>query len=70
MGVFGSKLSNEYLLVAQHFGLTRDDLLDLCYQGINAIFGTENEKRVLEERVRQARQVQSIYKVDSERSAA
>ena len=70
MGIFGSKLSNEYLLIAQHFGLTRNDLLDLLSQGIDAIFGSENEKNDLQEKVHQARQDQRIGNAESEQSPA
>lgn len=44
VGVFGSTLSNEYLLVANAFDLSRNDLLDLCGRGIGSIFGGEKEK--------------------------
>ncbi len=44
VGVFGSTLSNEYLLVAEHFNLSRRDLLELCGRGIETIFGGEGEK--------------------------
>jgi adenosine deaminase len=47
--VFGSPLSNEYALVAEHFGLTRSEICKLALRGINAIFGGEAEK----ERLRQ-----------------
>ncbi|KAL6720012.1 hypothetical protein ACLMJK_001933 [Lecanora helva] len=52
VGIFGSKLSNEYLLVAQHFGLNRKQLRHLCYEGIDAIFGGEHEKDRLRQRIR------------------
>lgn len=44
VGVFGSTLSNEYLLVAEHFDLSRRDLLELCGRGVETIFGGESEK--------------------------
>lgn len=49
MGVFGSPLSNEYRLVAEHFNLDRAAICSLARQGIDAIFGGEQEK----ERLRQ-----------------
>lgn len=52
MGVFGSKLSNEYLLVAQHFGLSRKDLLELCGRGVDVIFGGESEKARIREKLK------------------
>ncbi|KND90741.1 Adenosine deaminase-like protein [Tolypocladium ophioglossoides CBS 100239] len=47
VGVFGSPLSNEYRLVAQHFALDRVQTCALARQGIDAIFGGEKEKRRL-----------------------
>lgn len=47
IGVFCSLLSNEYLLAAQHFGLNRGDLLDMCRKAIDVIFGGEKEKERL-----------------------
>lgn len=44
VGVFGSPVSNEYQLAAQHFNLTRDDLLDLSRRAVRSIFGDEDEK--------------------------
>ena len=52
MGIFGSTLSNEYLLAAEHFNLSRKDLLDLCEGGIDSIFGGEDEKAKLRAAVR------------------
>ncbi|KAF9877932.1 adenosine deaminase [Colletotrichum karsti] len=49
VGVFGSPLSNEYRLVAEHFDLSRDDICALARRGIDSIFGGEAEK----ERLRQ-----------------
>ena len=43
MGVFGSDLSNEYLLAAKHFGLGRKELVELCYGTVEVIFGGEQE---------------------------
>lgn len=56
VGVFNSKLSNEYLLVAQAFNLSRDDLIDLCSRAIEAIFGDEHEKQRLRDLVRGAKE--------------
>ncbi len=44
VGVFGSPLSNEYALVAQHFGLSRAEICALVRKGIDVIFGGEEEK--------------------------
>ena len=55
VGVFGSKLSNEYLLIAQAFNLSRENLIDLCAQAIEAIFGGEHQKQRLRGLVKDAR---------------
>ncbi len=47
VGVFDSKLSNEYLMVAQAFNLSRDDLINLCERAVEAIFGDERQKQRL-----------------------
>ncbi|KAH8880436.1 Metallo-dependent hydrolase [Thozetella sp. PMI_491] len=47
VGVFGSPLSNEYRLVAQHFGLGRPEICALARRGIDVIFGTDEEKQRL-----------------------
>ncbi|KAK0736823.1 hypothetical protein B0T21DRAFT_437484 [Apiosordaria backusii] len=47
VGVFGSPLSNEYALVAKHFGLSRQEICDLARRGIDVIFGGEEEKERL-----------------------
>ncbi|RPB15876.1 adenosine/AMP deaminase family protein [Morchella conica CCBAS932] len=44
VGVFCSPLSNEYTIVAQHFGLTRLQLWELSFQTISPIFSGEEEK--------------------------
>ncbi|KAI6784765.1 adenosine deaminase [Emericellopsis cladophorae] len=49
VGVFGSGLSNEYRLASEHFGLDQKQICTLARQGIEAIFGGEEEK----ERLRQ-----------------
>ncbi|KXH25167.1 adenosine deaminase [Colletotrichum simmondsii] len=49
VGVFGSPLSNEYRLVAEHFKLSRDEICALARRGIETIFADETEK----ERLRQ-----------------
>ncbi|OAQ66731.1 SNF7 family protein [Pochonia chlamydosporia 170] len=49
VGVFGSPLSNEYRLVAKHFHLDRSQICALARQGIEGIFGGDQEK----ERLRQ-----------------
>ncbi|GJN82431.1 hypothetical protein PLIIFM63780_005971 [Purpureocillium lilacinum] len=47
VGVFGSPLSNEYRLVAQHFDLDRGQICALARQAIDSIFGGEAEKQRL-----------------------
>ncbi|KAF9776298.1 hypothetical protein IL306_005525 [Fusarium sp. DS 682] len=47
VGVFGSPLSNEYRLVAQHFDLDRKAICELARQPIDGIFGGEQEKERL-----------------------
>ena len=47
VGVFCSRLSNEYLLIAQAFNLSRGDLIDLCDQAVEAIFGDKHQKQRL-----------------------
>lgn len=49
MGVFGSPLSNEYRLVAEHFGLDRQAICKLSRQPIDGIFGGEREKERLKD---------------------
>ncbi|KAF2103555.1 adenosine/AMP deaminase family protein [Rhizodiscina lignyota] len=44
VGVFGSSLSNEYLLAGQHFSLTKADLLGLSRSAIECMFGGNEEK--------------------------
>ncbi|TEA19962.1 Adenosine deaminase-like protein [Colletotrichum sidae] len=44
VGVFGSPLSNEYRLVADHFNLSQDEICALARRGIDSIFGGEAEK--------------------------
>lgn len=44
VGVFGSKLSNEFALIAEHFGLSRRELCELAKDGITAIFSGEEVK--------------------------
>ncbi|KAI5457715.1 hypothetical protein BGZ63DRAFT_407780 [Mariannaea sp. PMI_226] len=47
VGIFGSPLSNEYRLVAQHFRLDRAAICSLARQGIDSIFGGEDQKQWL-----------------------
>lgn len=44
VGVFGSTLSNEYCLVAKHFGLSESEIRTLARKGIDVIFGGDDEK--------------------------
>ncbi len=47
--MFGSSLSNEYALIAEHFGLDRKEICDLARSAIETIFGgDEDKKRLLE----------------------
>ena len=47
MGFFCSPVSNEYLLAAQHFGLSRVELMKMCRKSVGMIFGGEQEKQRL-----------------------
>ncbi|KAK3357285.1 hypothetical protein B0T25DRAFT_452877 [Lasiosphaeria hispida] len=49
VGVFGSPLSNEYALAAEHFGLGRSEICALARKGIDVIFGGDEEKARLRE---------------------
>ncbi|TVY38425.1 Adenosine deaminase-like protein [Lachnellula subtilissima] len=49
VGVFGSSLSNEYALIAEHFGLDRDEICTLARGAIDTIFGSEEDKQRLRE---------------------
>ncbi|KOS21098.1 Adenosine deaminase-like protein [Escovopsis weberi] len=49
VGVFGSALSNEYRLVAKHFGLDREAICALARDAIEHIFGDEADKQWLRE---------------------
>ncbi|KAG9237707.1 hypothetical protein BJ875DRAFT_124478 [Amylocarpus encephaloides] len=49
VGVFGSTLSNEYKLIAEHFGLGRKEICGLAREAIEIIFGGEEEKDRLRE---------------------
>ncbi|EPE29922.1 Metallo-dependent hydrolase [Glarea lozoyensis ATCC 20868] len=47
VGVFGSPLSNEYRLVAEHFGLSDQEIFRLARSAVDCIFGGEEEKERL-----------------------
>ena len=47
MGVFGSSLSNEYALIAEHFGLDRKEICELSRSCIDTVFGSEEDKERL-----------------------
>ncbi|TVY49016.1 Adenosine deaminase-like protein [Lachnellula cervina] len=49
VGVFGSSLSNEYALIAEHFGLDREEICRLARGAIDTIFGSEEDKQRLRE---------------------
>lgn len=44
VGVFGSPVSNEYQLAAQHFDLDEGDLIELSRSAVASIFGGDSEK--------------------------
>ncbi|KEY74061.1 hypothetical protein S7711_02651 [Stachybotrys chartarum IBT 7711] len=44
VGIFQSPISNEYLLIAQHFNLGRDDLIQLSQGAVDSIFSGHAEK--------------------------
>ena len=47
VGIFCSPLSNEYLLLAEHFGLKHKELAELNLGAIDVIFGSVKEKERL-----------------------
>jgi len=47
VGVFGSPLSNEYRLVAEHFGLSEPQIRALARKGVEVIFAGPEEKQRL-----------------------
>lgn len=47
MGFFCSPVSNEYLLAAEHFGIDRAGLVEMCRKSVHMIFGGELEKQRL-----------------------
>lgn len=51
VGFFCSPVSNEYLLAAQHFGLKRTDLLDMCFKSVDAIFADDGHKRRIQDQL-------------------
>lgn len=44
MGVFCSPLSNEYALAAEHFNLSKEDLITLCEEVVGITFASEDAK--------------------------
>ncbi|PYH48397.1 putative adenosine deaminase [Aspergillus saccharolyticus JOP 1030-1] len=48
VGFFCSPVSNEYLLAAEHFHLSRADMLSLCRKSYRVIFGDSREKERLD----------------------
>jgi aminodeoxyfutalosine deaminase len=46
-GMFHTDLNREYLLVHEHFGLSRGDLADLARAGVRAAFCDEDRKTAL-----------------------
>lgn len=50
VGIFGSALSNEYLLAAQHFDLSTHDLIRLCRQAVEVSFaGKERMIKIIDD---------------------
>lgn len=49
VGVFGSPLSNEYALIAEHFGLDSKEISELARGAIDITFADEEEKKRLRE---------------------
>ncbi|KFY64150.1 hypothetical protein V496_03448 [Pseudogymnoascus sp. VKM F-4515 (FW-2607)] len=47
VGVVGSALSNEYALIAEHFGLEPREVYELAQSGIETVFGGDDEKERL-----------------------
>lgn len=45
--MFGSTLSNEYSLIAEHFGLDRKEICELARSAIDITFADEEEKKRL-----------------------
>lgn len=50
--MFCSPVSNEYFLVATHFGLGRKELGELSLQSVEAVFSEEDDKEELRKRIR------------------
>lgn len=44
MGVFCSPLSQEYALAAEHFNLSKEDLITLCEGVVDITFASEDDK--------------------------
>ncbi|RDW94649.1 hypothetical protein BP5796_00412 [Coleophoma crateriformis] len=49
VGVFGSTVSMEYALIAEHFDLDRKEICELARSGIDTIFASEKVKQKLRE---------------------
>jgi len=49
VGFFCSPVSNEYFLAAEHFGVGRAEMLNMCEKSVEMIFGGEQEKKRLRE---------------------
>lgn len=47
--MFCNPLSDEYALIAEHFGLDRKEICELSRSGIETIFGSEEDKQRLGE---------------------
>lgn len=60
VGIFGSSLSNEYLVASRHFGLGAQQLLDLSRQSVGAIFGGDAAKQRMMERLKAFAQLQVL----------
>lgn len=47
MGIFASKLSNEYAIAAKTFGMNKRQLFELSKSAIDCVFGDEDVKQNL-----------------------
>jgi adenosine deaminase len=51
VGVFGSPVSNEYLLAAKHFDLSRKDVWNIALRAVDAMFAGDGEKERMKSRL-------------------
>ena len=60
MGIFCSPLSNEYLLAAEHFDLSRRDVVELCGIATGSVFGGEGEQERLRRLLKEFKAVEDL----------